>query len=920
MNKLLPFRSCLIALGAAGLLLASSPSTPAAPKQPALKKPAAQPAPKKVVPKKVLPKKAPSGSIGSTPDATSTDEVETLAAAEVTEIAETMDDEVQLPADNGVPNYLVTGRSKETAKLTQDGRALMPLVVADEASKGYAGELHDYLQQITGADFPIEVGDGSSGIVIGTLAQFPDAALDEALKIEGVNGREAFAIRTDSKRVRLIAATDKAISPVMYRFLDLVGMRWFFPAKHWTVVPKKSTLDFNIDQSDRPVILSRGIWVSWGFFGDTAETGMERSYGKARSTTEYFDYMRHNLQGSSMQVNTGHAWFDIIKNNPKLWEKPENFALVGGKRQVNWEAKLEMGNPEVRQFFVDYALDYFEKNPDSDMVSLDPNDGGGWSESPESSALGNVSDQLFTMVNQVARAVKEKYPGKMVGLYAYNFHSMPPKFEVEDNVYIQMPTAFTQGKYDLTDLLELWPQKAKNFGIYTYGGLWEWTLNMKWISSKGLDGTIQNYVRHSATSISAESGNDWGPSGKSYYMQTRLMWNPNADVKAIEQDFYDKAFGAGSAGMKKYYDLAETSVVENGGISRNTFALALRDLDEAGKAAADDAEATARIDDIKQYMRYVHLNWEWDRVNALVAWGVSTPEKEVAWNARIEQVYRERFSYMTHFRAQWVKGYLDYAAAAKAFPDKPFSREERDAQWKEMLGKYKPLELHEREFSSDLVPVDLQSEEGAETRQHFPNRAGFMLYSDGTPLSITIQTDALPGFEGRPDARWILGGDKGEVARGRMLLDGQAHELEWDLPAGAYGLDFDGVQGSWTLIAPKGQPVTLGTLKLWPRNQQGPLQDMYFYVPKGTRQIELAWRGSAPNISDPDGAPAKPEAQNGDTFIFEVAAGQDGKVWKLPEFALKYLWFHNIPNQIAAAPDSLLLPRDVAEADGLNIR
>ena len=81
-----------------------------------------------------------------------------------------------------------------------------------------------------------------------------------------------------------------------------------------------------------------------------------------------------------------------------------------------------------------------------------------------------------------------------------------------------------------------------------------------------------------------------------------------------------------------YYELAEPSVVENGGIRRNTLGLALRDLDEAGKGAQDYPDATRRIDDIKQYMRYIHLNWEWDRVNALAPAGVSTPAKEKAWH------------------------------------------------------------------------------------------------------------------------------------------------------------------------------------------------------------------------------------------------------------------------------------------------
>ena len=85
--------------------------------------------------------------------------------------------------------------------LAADGKALVPVVVSEKASpatKQVAAELADYLGRITGAKFEVAAGDGTKGIVLGTLAEFPDPALAEELAIRNdVDGREAFAIRTE---------------------------------------------------------------------------------------------------------------------------------------------------------------------------------------------------------------------------------------------------------------------------------------------------------------------------------------------------------------------------------------------------------------------------------------------------------------------------------------------------------------------------------------------------------------------------------------------------------------------------------------------------------------------------------------------------------------------------------------------------
>jgi hypothetical protein len=50
-----------------------------------------------------------------------------------------------------------------------------------------------------------------------------------------------------------------------------------------------------------------------------------------------------------------------------------------------------------------------------------------------------------------------------------------------------------------------------------------------------------------------------------------------------------------------------------------------------------------------------------------------------------------------------------------------------------------------------------------------------------------------------------------------------------------------------------------------------------------------------------------------------VPAGMDGSIWSL-RTTPREIWFFNIPNSVAATPDALMIPRDLAEKDGLLIK
>jgi hypothetical protein len=327
--------------------------------------------------------------------------------------------------------------------LAEDGKAQLPIIVSSKASAAtiaIAAELADYLTRIAGAKFEVTTGDGARGIVLGTLAEFPNPTLTEPLAIRNTyDGKEAFVIRTEAKRLLLIGATEMGASHAVFRFLEALGCRWFFPAKAWEVVPSQQSLTVSLEVTERPRILARRIWYGYGCFSD-------KGHPTALSVQKDYDgWSRHNRMASSITVRAGHAWQGIILANKKVFaEHPEYLALVKGERKGE---QLCVSNPAVRNLAVEYALAQFAKKPDAEMTSMECSDGEGQCECEHCKKLGSVSDRVFGLANDVAKEVRQKYPGKMVGLLAYGEHSEPPSFALEPNVYVQLTAGFIRGPY-----------------------------------------------------------------------------------------------------------------------------------------------------------------------------------------------------------------------------------------------------------------------------------------------------------------------------------------------------------------------------------------------------------------------------------------------------------------------------------------
>jgi hypothetical protein len=101
----------------------------------------------------------------------------------------------------------------------------------------------------------------------------------------------------------------------------------------------------------------------------------------------------------------------------------------------------------------------------------------------------------------------------------------------------------------------------------------------------------------------------------------------------------------------------------------------------------------------------------------------------------------------------------------------------------------------------------------------------------------------------------------------------------------------------------------------------------YFYIPKGTGSIDLdVWDGPDTKtltaytglVTQDAGTPHREVDISGrGTHRIALQAGEDGTIAMLSQNGFAFPYLHSIPQLWAMSPDELMVPRAIAQADGL---
>ena len=809
----------------------------------------------------------------------------------------------------------------------------------------------------------------NEGIFVGTLDDFPefgvaDPSIEPALEIRGkyYDGMGSYVIRTEPNQVLILGRTALGVSHGVSGFLQELGYRLFFPGENWEHVPSLPTLSVNLNMDERPDYLSFQANYGYGFFqSDKCEA-------------DYHEWSRRNRKGMSLPYYTGHAWQNVVYANQAVFDAhPEYFALVNGVRKTTEPYGFCVSNPAVIQLCKDWARDYLTDNPDEKMVAMEPSDlapmcecgaadpGGGNCDAISGNPTENTShsDITFSLVNEVAQDIAIFDPCRLVGALAYHLHSDIPSFPLEDNIYIQLCRIWIWGEHRYDELVELWPQVAGGLGFYGYWSIFTWNMDIlptRYVTDASY---LEKHFRwwydtsQEGLSINPEIDNSWGPHGRGYYLGSRLRWYAYDDVDAILADFYTKMYGPAAATMQSFYeriDFGNVIVFDDQEVAK-----IFRDIETATTQAAGDPDVLKRLEDLKIYLRYYHLNWL--RTHATVY-----QEKEDASLAMATLGYRARHRYMFDWAwlGQWwiwkiytwdptgtvgdpVTWNYNYPAAPWR-DETPISSAEVDAWFQDGLAYFQvdPC-IIELTFSDDVVPVQFANyNPGAEMWAQW-NGSGIageeLRYATYSLTGEDLQFDIITAFyhPTMPPLYYRVEDPCGNLIDDGTLpmIQGVRQPVSVSVPGpGLYYLQVEDNSAGWAIRAQFDMPLSVEIRGMnGGHNHQGG-QLWYFYVPAGTETVYLypgndytpGAAGYYVDLRGPNGEYITTVYQDGVIKAIPVPPGLDGKAWHLgeggdyPGFQPNSFYLYNVPRWLSSTPNALMVPRDIAISDGLNIR
>lgn len=832
-------------------------------------------------------------------------------------------------------------------ELAQNGKARHAVITAHNATektRKAAQTLASYLSRIAGVKFEVKNGDGTSGIAVGTKTDFPGLQIAEQFAPDDAQRREEYMLRSHDRGLYLIGATEMAVSHAVWDLLYRLGYRQFFPNPHWEVVPVKPDLKISVDTLEKPDFLARRIWYG---FGSWKINMQDKAIWDER-----------NRMGSGIDIRAGHAWDTIRKDKKAQFDAHPEYLVS------NHPTKFCISNPGLRKLVVDWALEYFAKNPESDSLSLDPSDGGGW-DTPgacrDAQVYASVSDRVITLANEVAEAVNQKYNNKYVSLYAYYQHSAPPTIKVHPNVSVNVATAYIQGGFSFEQLIDGWrKQGAQLLGVREYYSVfsthWDRPAGPGSSNPRRIAQAVKKQYALGGRLMSAESSESWGPGGLGYYLSARLQWDTGLDVDVLIEDFLDKAFGPAKEPMREFYHLIDRAGQPL--FTRHLVGSMYRRLSEARQLTTDSA-IQKRLDDLVLWTRYCEM---------LLAWQNEAKTKEAKkalGEAMLKYTYRWHRSGMMHSYVFWRHSFkLEGSGHPGTYPPEtkfqvpegqnpwkltnPVTSQEIEAFLREGIANNPVVSFKTVSYSRDLLPVKALNlpEAAAPGFSYTRGEQNFYVWfaDPQVPLQLEVTAgqiatranttlslyplksgesfiqeeeneDGLPPVPGE-DVDVRQGVQPGAVVAMDVPNDRHKHTVELKVNApGLYRLRiYDRGKGAG-LVWPAGWPVTVeASAKVQTLLRGTRSNAMFFYVPKGTKVIGGYAQGR-PVLVDGSGKAVQQLSLEADYFSVPVPPGQDGKLWRVDR--VTKLLLMTVPPFLARSAGELLLPREVIEAERL---
>ncbi len=438
---------------------------------------------------------------------------------------------------------------------------------ASPSEKWAAKELHHWLEQISGADFPILQADQSGT----TAASGPRIILgyNELVKAKlniplPAPADESFRYLSEGGDIMIFGGRERGTLYGVMAFLENeLGCRWYTPAV--SVIPPREELRFShYDRTESPGVRVRNDFYFEAF--DTLWAARNRMNGR-------MGYV--NQPGGVEAYWAVHTFYPLVPPDEFFGKHPEYYSLVNGKR-THESAQLCLTNPHVLSIIIDRIKKRMRESPEYLIYDVSQNDNFNPCQCDKCQRIvreeQSESGLIIWFVNQVAAAVEKEFPDKYIGTLAYQYTRTPPRnIRPRANVVVRLCPIEACVAHDLKscpqnqsfmhDLLG-WSSLAPHLYI------WDYVVNfsnyvMPYPNIQVLQSNIQTFRDNHAIGIMEQAA--YQSRGGEFaelksYLISKLLWNPEANTEDIIRDFMDGYYGRSGRYIRAYLNLLQARI------------------------------------------------------------------------------------------------------------------------------------------------------------------------------------------------------------------------------------------------------------------------------------------------------------------------------------------------------------------------
>lgn len=438
-------------------------------------------------------------------------------------------------------------KKEAVIKLVTDGESGYTIVIPQNAAPSEvraASFLQDHIRKISGAELPVV----SSGEPLPEKGIY----ISSGPEIETGDG---FSVTTTGNDLIIKGGTQRgciyAVSELLERYL---GVRYYSP--DYAVIPQQSSISL-------PAIDITG----------SSPNSYRNVNGAFTLNADYKDFNRlHHTSDMFADGFFVHTFNKLVPWETWFESNPEYFSFMNGKRIID---QLCLTNPEVLRLTIEKLREEMALQPEKVFWSVSQGDNFSYCQCEECSKIIEEEDSPAGPIIHFVNKVADEFPGKVISTLAYQYsRKAPEKAKPRDNVQIMLCTielnrslsiADDPGSKSFITDLEDWGE------ISNHIFLWDYTVDFAHSISPfpnlhtlqpNIRLFVQNNVREHFQQTNTGTGHEFAE--LKACLISKLLWNPEADVREIIREFTDGYYGKGGKWIRKYIATLERELKKSG--------------------------------------------------------------------------------------------------------------------------------------------------------------------------------------------------------------------------------------------------------------------------------------------------------------------------------------------------------------------